>query len=290
MKAWKTLCVALLLAGGALPAQEFHPYADAKISVAEWQSYLDDVRSKLAASERTFPEDHLTVFEDAPRQTYYAFTTAGHPAHPAWVARRVYRQGDEVGTEQTGFYAGDVAPFEALYNSYKDLTRRMQGEDERELPPEAYSDEARAHIEELTRDFLIAHDVEDFEQAYGMLTPVLQKASPYAEWRAELAAALARSGKPQGHDVRKITWYQDPSQGQLPGTYASVDLACHYERLAVCREIVTFHHDADGEFRIARYEQNILESDTMLEMCRTRERLSIELTSGGKVEVSCPKR
>jgi chitodextrinase len=196
MKPLKTLCVALLLAAGGLPAQEFHPYADAKISAAEWQSYLADVRSKLGASERTFPEDHLTVFEDAARQTYYAFTTAGHPAHPAWVARRVYRQGDEVGTEQTGYYAGDVAQFESLYNSYKDLTRRMQGEEDRELPPEAYSDEARAHIEELTHDFLIAHDVEDYDQAYAMLTPVLQKASPYTEWRSGLAAALARSGTP----------------------------------------------------------------------------------------------
>ena len=41
----RTLCVALGLLAAPAWAQEFHPYPDAHISPAEWQTYLDDVRS-----------------------------------------------------------------------------------------------------------------------------------------------------------------------------------------------------------------------------------------------------
>lgn len=282
------LLVGIAMAGRAA-AQEFHPYPDAKITEAQWQSYLAEVRAKVGQSERAFPDDHLIVFEDKLRQTYYSFTMSGHPAHPAWVARRVYDAAGVAGTEQTGYYAGDRVPFEALYEAYRDLTLRMQGEDDGELPPEANSPEAKARVEELTLDFLFARDSADFARAYAMLEPVAQRASPFGDWRGWLADNLARSGKPQGHDIRKLRWYQDPGQGRLPGIYVAIDLGCHYENLAVCSEQLTFHRGTDGEFHVARYEQNILETSTMLEMCRTRERLSIGLSGGGQVEVSCPR-
>jgi hypothetical protein len=286
-----SLClISTVVLASAAVAQEFQPYTDAKITVEQWQSYLDEVEAKLGTSKRTFPDEHLMVFEDGLHQMYLAFTMPGHPAHPAWVTRRVVDQGDEVGTQQIGYFAGDEQQFAALYESYRELTGRMRGELEREQPPEAQSAEARALIEELTQDYLVAHDAQEFERAYAMLTPSMQEHASFDEWRGMNADSLARVGKPEGHDILKITWYQDPPQGQLPGTYAAVDLKCRYEKLSVCSEVVIFHRGKDGRFRVMRHEQNTLDSKTMTEMCKTREHLKIEFSPGNKVEITCPKR
>ncbi|HZF16325.1 MAG TPA: DUF4019 domain-containing protein [Steroidobacteraceae bacterium] len=288
---WKLFCAVLpaFWATAAL-AQDFHPYADGQVTEAQWQSYFDEVRAKLGASERSFEDEHLVVFEDPSRQLYFAFTLPGHPAHPAWIGRRVYSEGGEAGTEQVGYYAGDRAQFEALYESYQRLTQRMQGDDEREQPPEADSPELRAAVEELTQDYLVAHDAGDFERAYAMLSPTLQQLSPYTDWREHAAAALVRFGKPQGHDILKITWYQNPPTAVLPGTYAAVDLRCHYERLAICNEVLLVRREKNGEFRISRHDQNALDDEMLLEMCKRKDRAHIEFGSGSPVDVSCPRR
>jgi hypothetical protein len=202
----------------------------------------------------------------------------------------VVEQAGEVDTEQVGYFAGDERQFAVLFESYRELTDRMRGALDGEQPPEAQSAEARALIEDLTQDYLIAHDAQEFERAYAMLTPSMQRQAPYGEWRVMQADALARAGKPQGHDILKISWYQDPPAGQLPGTYAAVDLACHYEKLTLCSEVLIFHRGPDGRFQVMRHEQNTLDSATMAEMCRTREHLEIAFSHGAKVRISCPKR
>lgn len=290
LPAWTTLTA---LCAAAAWGQDFHPYTDARVTEAQFRSYLDEVRTKLGASERSFADEHLVVFEDPARQLYFAFTIPGHPAHPAWIGRRVHSDGGEAGTEQVGFYAGDQAQFEALYESYLQLTQQMQGDnerDQREEPPEADSPELRAAIEDLTQDYLVAHDAGDFERAYAMLSPTLQQMSPYTDWREQATAALARFGKPQGHDILKITWYQNPPTAVLPGTYAAVDLRCHYERLAICNEVLLLRREKNGEFRVSRHEQNALDDETLLEMCKRRDSAHIEFGSGSPVDVSCPHR
>ena len=291
---WQLVSITLTaFCAAAAWTQEFHPYNDGKVTDAQWQSYLDEVQAKLGASERSFADEHLVVYEDPARQLYFAFTMPGHPAHPAWIARRVHSEGGAAGTEQVGYYAGDRAQFEALYESYLQLTRQMQGDDERdqrEEPPEADSPKLRAAIEELTQDYLVAHDAGDFERAYAMLSPALQQMSPYTDWREQAAAALARFGKPQGHDILKITWYQNPPTAVLPGTYAAVDLRCHYERLAICNEVLLLRREKSGEFRISHHEQNALDYETLLEMCKRRDRAHIEFGGGSPVDVSCPRR
>jgi len=271
-------------------AQEFQPFPEAQVTVEQWQAYLAEVRAKLGVTEKTFADEHLTVFEDRGRQMYFAFTLPGHPAHPAWVTRRIVDNGGDIDTEQIGYFAGDEQQFAALYESYRDLTKRMQGEPERDEPPEAQSDDARSRIAELTQDYLVAHDAGDFEHAYAMLAPSMQRSAPYGEWRGHVAESLARFGKPEGHDVLKITWYKDPPNAEVPGTNAAVDLACHYEKLAICNEVVIFHRDKDGEFRVQRHEQNTLDPETLTRLCAKKEHTRIEFAGGAKIDITCPTR
>ena len=50
--------------------------------------------------------------------TLWAFTEPGHPAHPAWVAKRVIRVDQAVGIQQVGYFAGDEVAFGRLFRSY----------------------------------------------------------------------------------------------------------------------------------------------------------------------------
>jgi len=62
----------------------------------------------------------------------------------------------------------------------------------------------------------------------------------------------------------------------LPGTYAAVDLRCHYERLAICNEVLLVRREKNGEFRISRHDQNALDDEMLLEMCKRKDRAHIE--------------
>ena len=61
----------------------------------------------------------------------YAFTTKGHPAHPAWITRQVVESEDTVDIKQIGYFAGDEEPFAKLFQQYLELNdwikANMQG-------------------------------------------------------------------------------------------------------------------------------------------------------------------
>lgn len=113
-------------------AADYMPYEDANITVEQWQSYFDAVRLELADTMQEAPEVNLVLFHDETTSTYYAFTTAASPAHPAWVTRRVIEQDGEIAVEQIGYFAGDEASFADLFDAFSDLSAEMQKEFQRE--------------------------------------------------------------------------------------------------------------------------------------------------------------
>ena len=107
-------------------AQEFKPYPKARITESQWQSYFDEVRSKHGPSEKRFPSEHLVVFEDTQAMLTWAFTTAGHPAHPAWVTRQPVQDSRGVYLRQIGYFAGEEQPFAEMFRAYQALNERMR--------------------------------------------------------------------------------------------------------------------------------------------------------------------
>ena len=99
-------------------AQEFRPYPQFNITAEQWQQYFDEVRQKLADSAQARPSEQLIVFNDRASRTVYAFTTPGHPAHPAWITKRVVRVGNAVGVQQVGYFAGEQPAFGQWFRSY----------------------------------------------------------------------------------------------------------------------------------------------------------------------------
>lgn len=120
--------LAALLCGSstAAVAQEFKPYARANISVAQWQTYFNEVREKHGANVQDNQEQGLLIYTDLATSTLYAFTKPGHPAHPAWVTRRPEQRNDNVVIAQIGYFAGEEAPFARLFRDYLALNEKIK--------------------------------------------------------------------------------------------------------------------------------------------------------------------
>ena len=130
----KSICIWVVLAVSASYAQDFRPYPRAKITGDQWQTYFEEVRSKLGSTAQESDQQKLIVFQDTATATSYAFTTPGHPAHPAWITRRVEPKGNDVGVNQIGYFAGEEPPFAQLFKSYLQLNDKLREHMKRKYP------------------------------------------------------------------------------------------------------------------------------------------------------------
>jgi len=116
---------AFLFASGAY-AQEFKPHPRANITEAQWLAYFDEVREKHGATVQDIEDQKLLVYTDKATTTIYGFTKPGHPAHPAWIARKPEQRGDSLFIGQIGYFAGAEPPFAKLFREYLALNEKMK--------------------------------------------------------------------------------------------------------------------------------------------------------------------
>ena len=124
---WAAIAIVSLTQAPCI-AQEFKPHPQAGITLAQWQAYFDEVKGKHAAAMQDVEAAKLLVFEDGATKTIYSFTKPGHPAHPAWVTRKVEQRGDSIVVNQTGYFAGDEPSFAQLFRSYSELNAKIEAE------------------------------------------------------------------------------------------------------------------------------------------------------------------
>jgi hypothetical protein len=115
----------------AARAQEFQPYPTPRITVEQWTSYLATVRSNLEQSAEVLAEKHVVLFFDQSTRTHYIFTTKDHPAHPAWITRRIVEEGGQVHVRQVGYFAGAEEPFAQLFREYQRMNEQLRDNVER---------------------------------------------------------------------------------------------------------------------------------------------------------------
>jgi hypothetical protein len=131
MRFTASIVITCMLLVGPGSAQEYQPYPEARITISQWQSYLELVRNKFGDTER-HPSAKLVEFNSS--DTFYIFTEPGHPAHPAWVTQQIVKMDNGLGMRQIGFFAGDERAFAALFRAYRgridkvreDMKRRSQ--------------------------------------------------------------------------------------------------------------------------------------------------------------------
>src|ERR1041385_7283068 len=113
--------ITALIATRPAAAIEFKPHPTAHITEAQWSAYFDEVKAALGGSAQELREHKLIVFHDNATVTSYAFTQPGHPAHPAWITRRIANKN----VEQIGYFAGREEPFAELFRQYQATNQRM---------------------------------------------------------------------------------------------------------------------------------------------------------------------
>ncbi len=118
-------------------AQEYKPYPRARITEAQWRAYFQEVNEKNATLRQEVNEHKFTLFNKPGDKEIFAFTQSGHPAHPAWVTRRLFEANGAWNVEQIGYFAGDEAAFAKLFADFKALNERMRESIGRERRPKA---------------------------------------------------------------------------------------------------------------------------------------------------------
>jgi hypothetical protein len=119
-----------------LLAATYNPYEDSKITPEQWQEYYDSVQSEFGETREEVPDAMLVLFENASSSTYYAFTLPEHPAHPAWITRKLVDRDGEVVMDLIGYFAGDEEPFSELFQDYAELTYQIRSDLEAQKEPE----------------------------------------------------------------------------------------------------------------------------------------------------------
>ena len=100
---------------------EYKPYPVAEITVEQWQDYFDIVQSEFGESRKEESSSRLVLFRDQKTYTFYAFTMPSHPAHPAWVTRKIVDENGHISMIQIGYFAGEEEAFAELFRAYSVL-------------------------------------------------------------------------------------------------------------------------------------------------------------------------
>lgn len=125
------ILLALLLGLSAGPpsaaAQESAPrFPQSKISKAQWDTLLAEVKAKPGAQDASRPERPDIVAIAVEREgTMYYFTRSG-AAHPAVVIAQVATRDGAVVLRHSGYYAGDEPAFARLFKGYTDQADKMR--------------------------------------------------------------------------------------------------------------------------------------------------------------------
>ena len=113
----------LLISGSIARAIEYKPYATPRVTEEQWTAYFQEVKAAHGTSIQEIRDQHLVVFHGG--GVSYAFTQPGHPAHPAWITRRIVEKEGGLHIEQIGYFAGSEEPFAKLFADYQALNNRM---------------------------------------------------------------------------------------------------------------------------------------------------------------------
>ena len=125
---YRRLTLIACLFTGSLLAASYNPYQDSKITLQQWQAYYELVQQEFGETREELSRALLVLFEDAASSTYYAFTLPGHPAHPAWITRKLVDENGEVSMQQIGYFAGEEEPFSELFQDYAELAYQLQSD------------------------------------------------------------------------------------------------------------------------------------------------------------------
>ncbi|MET1112581.1 MAG: DUF4019 domain-containing protein [Allosphingosinicella sp.] len=108
---------------------------------------------------------------------------------------------------------------------------------------------------DLSGRYFAARDSGRYREAWNLLTPTMQEMSPLPEWQAGKKAFNDRSGGGLRREPVKVTWYDNPANAEVAGTFAAVDFVGKAAKLQVICGYLVWLRQADGSWRLMREEE-----------------------------------
>jgi hypothetical protein len=113
-----------------------------------------------------------------------------------------------------------------------------------------------------TYAYFTARDRGRYPEAWSMLSDSMKQMSPIAQWQRSAADFNAAAGAVRARRVVEITWYNNPPDAPRPGVYAAADYSGEFDRLEFVCGYLMWQLQPDGDFRLTREEQNLLDKAT----------------------------
>jgi hypothetical protein len=268
---------------GCAQAQEFKPYPRANISEAQWQQYFEEVSQKYGPTAQDLGEQKMVLYKDEVSNTFYAFTKPGHPAHPAWIARKLEPRGNSLGIAQIGYFAGAEPPFAKLFREFSALNEKLKEDANRkQSAPElkgklehfiassnvdkawSPSGEQKEALESSVSNYFALVDKGQVDALYELFTQNVKQMMSRGQFEQIHASGLTGSGALNSRQLLKVTWYKD-AQG-YSGVFAAVDYNTNFENFALHCGYVVFAEQAKGQYLVMRSEANKIEKTVALRM------------------------
>jgi hypothetical protein len=223
-----------------------------------------------AKAGTTFSEQGgWTIVADAQGSTIWSFTPPGHPAHPAVVKRSIVQRDGVIAVEMSGLCEASKPACDSLMDEFKKLNEKMAqsvaGSGASQPKAGATNWQPTARQEQLVRSgseaYFTAKDRQEYEAAYGHLSPVQKETISFERWRSLTENFNAAAGPVRKRVIEKITWYKDPPKAS-PGVYAAVDFSGQYANVDTYCGYVVWVEQPDGKFLLLREEQNFIDKTT----------------------------
>jgi len=94
----------------------------------------------------------------------------------------------------------------------------------------------------------------DDEASFAQLAPTFQRNLTTADWREVITRTRQTLGKRVSRTLRRVVWYDNPSNAPLPGLYAAVEYDSVFENADKHFQYVILHSQNGAPFKVMRNE------------------------------------
>jgi hypothetical protein len=106
----------------------------------------------------------------------------------------------------------------------------------------------------VASDWLDLVEGGDDKKSYAMLAPIFQRSLTPVSWRMSVAERNVKSGKRLSRMLRRVVWYDNPTDAPLPGLYAAVEFDSKFENTDQHFQFVILHSQGGAPFLVMRNE------------------------------------
>jgi hypothetical protein len=97
-------------------------------------------------------------------------------------------------------------------------------------------------------------DAGNFEESFRDLAPTFQRNLTPGSWREAIVRTRNQLGSRLSRSIRRVVWYDNPSNAPLPGLYAAVEFDSVYENASRHFQYIILHSQQDAPFKVMRNE------------------------------------